>query len=115
MLGLVHPIEFHIPSPSEILGTLKGRLYGKELLERSIFLREPSLIELYDSKDFVEDIFGEIKFFVSTLIREIFKEEGKKLTEIYEGILYANANGKRTSGEIASELYSSNLISKEYS
>ncbi|MEM3893651.1 MAG: hypothetical protein QXR12_06855, partial [Thermofilum sp.] len=47
------------------------------------------------------------------LIGEIFYEEEREMSSIYEGILRAIASGRVISGEIASYLFSRRLIKKE--
>ena len=50
---------------------------------------------------------------IPALIGEIFVEEERKISAIYEGILRAIANGKVVSGEISSYLFSRKAIKKD--
>ncbi len=112
LLGLVFPIEFRILSPLEVLNLMKEHLKGRELIERSIFLREVSLLDFALEDDFWDILIRQMKYFVPSLIGEIFREEDRKVTSLYEGILYAIGLGKLTSLEISTYLYSLGLIKR---
>jgi len=113
ILGLVYPIEFSLIKPCEILPLVKGA----NLLEYSVFLREPALIELFDNKegfdDFLVKFYNFSKYWSSALFGEIFEDEDRKLTELYEAIVRAISLGKCSFGEITTYLYNNNLIKKD--
>jgi len=91
----------------------------KDALELAVFCREPIAIEYIkkggDARDIIKDIFYTTKHLVPALLGEIFLEEEKSLSKVYEGILRAIAVGKNKAGEIANYLFSRKLIEKESS
>lgn len=94
----------------------KNRLKKKELVELAILLREPIAIDYFEEsmspkEMFVKVLGGSVKS-IPTLVGEIFTEEERTLTRIYDAILGAIADGKVTSGEISTRLFARNLISK---
>lgn len=50
---------------------------------------------------------------IPALVGEVFSEEARELSAVYEGILRAIAVGKANSGEISSYLFSKKLIKKD--
>ncbi|MGC8932762.1 MAG: ATP-binding protein [Candidatus Methanodesulfokora sp.] len=112
LLGLFSDFKMGLIDEIDILKNLKGKISDKKkLLELSIFLREPWLIPVWEK---AEDLFRAIpstaRLVVPSLIGEIFTEEERTYSRIYDGILKAVADGKQVSTEIASQLYSFKLI-----
>ncbi len=91
----------------------------KESAELSIFCREPIAIEHIKKgkkpRDIIADIMLATKYAIPALIGEIFLEEERQISNIYEGILRAVSTGKNKAGEIANYLFSKKLIQKESS
>ena len=118
LLGLFYEKQIHIIDLNDCLSELKHRkLDMRELLEAAIMLREPINIEYFDPKksirkSSVEMLKGSVNA-VPALIGEIFLEEERGLSKIYESIVRAVANGKVVSGEISSSLFSKGLIPKD--
>ena len=118
LIGLVSPIRISQIDEADILKALSPELSGKNIIEAATYLREPSLIPQFNAKEMADFMTGYLsgnKFFIQNLIGEIFNEEEKELTNIYEGILKAVSFGKRTSTEITSYLFSRSIISKDSS
>ncbi|MFH1638523.1 MAG: AAA family ATPase [Candidatus Woesearchaeota archaeon] len=117
ILGLFAEMPLKIISLDDTLkalNKLKLDLSKKELLENAILLREPITVMSFDKNQkarntFSEVILGSIKT-VPALVGEIFLEEEKTLSAVYEGILRAIAVGKTVSTEIANYLFSKKLI-----
>lgn len=118
LLGLFHEKQIYIIDLNDCLSALRHRNLGKrELLETAIMLREPINVEYFDSKknireSAVEMLKGSVNA-VPALMGEIFLEEERGLSKIYESIVRAVANGKVVSGEISSSLFSKGLIPKD--
>jgi len=117
ILGLVYPIKFYIFTPCEILSNLNDDV-KTNLLELAVLLREPALFELLDKDrrdftDFLNRYYTFAKYWAMALFGEIFEDEDRKLTEVYEGIIRAIALGKNTSGEISNHLFNTGLIAKD--
>ena len=75
------------------------------------------MIEFFDEKEDPREIIAKsLEYSVKTipaLVGEIFTEEERSISAVYEGILRAIANGKTVSGEISSYLFSRKLIKKD--
>ncbi len=117
IMGLFNEIMVDIISLDETLKELsKFHLQKKELLELSIFAREPLAIdymdELSNTTTISEILLGSLKA-IPALIGEIFGEEERSLTMVYNGILSAIATGNISSGKISSFLFSRKLIQKD--
>jgi len=112
VLGLFSGFRMGLIDERDILVNLRGRISDKrKLVEYAIFLREPWLIPVWESaEDFFKALPGVVKLTVPSLIGEIFTEEERMYSRVYDGILKAVADGKQVSTEIASQLYSLKLI-----
>ena len=115
LLGLVYPVRIGLIDERDILLELSKDLSGKELIESAVYLREPFLIPYYKPpiRDFLASYLYEARLMVRELIGEIFSEEQRELTNIYEGIMKAVADGKNVSTEISSLLFSRGLLAKD--
>ena len=87
----------------------------KEIIESAVYLREPMLA--YDYRppidEFLPSYLFANKLTLKEIIGEIFNEEERRLSLVYEGILRAISDGKRISSEISSYLFSKKLIPKD--
>ena len=112
LLGLFSEFKMSLIDERDILKNLKEKIRDKKkLLEHAIFLREPWFIPIWEeTEDFFKAFPNIIKLTVPSLIGEIFTEEERTYSRIYDSILKAIADGKQISTEIASQLYSSKLI-----
>lgn len=117
LLGLFAELPMHIISLENTLkaveepGTSK-----KQKLELSVILREPITARFITNEPPREILNNTIMFSrnaIPALIGEIFSEEERTLSRIYEGILRAVADGNLVSGEISSYLFSNKLIKKD--
>lgn len=115
ILGLFSELPLRIIDLDDTLKILKSiKLTKKELLENAILLREPITINSFDKNGRARNVFSKIILSkmntVPALVGEIFLEEEKTLSSVYEGILRAIANGRIISTEITSYLFSKKLI-----
>jgi len=112
LIGLFSDFKMGLVDERDILMNLRERISDKKrLVEYSVFLREPWLIPVWDeAKDFLKAMLHTARLTVPSLIGEIFTEEERTYSRVYEGILKAVADGKQVSTEIASQLYSFRLI-----
>lgn len=115
LLGLVRPVRIDLIDEREIIVELSKALKGKELVEASVYLREVMLIPSYKGniRKFLTDFLADGKIMVKELMGEIFTEEERGLTNVYEGIIKAIANGKNISTEISTLLFSRGIIAKD--
>lgn len=100
----VPPVDF-----IDLLASTRWR--GKGRYEMLAFMKEPMVIAL-GYNDPVDTIIGSA-LTVSALIGEIFTEENRKLSEIYESVLRSVAVGRSTSGEMSSFAFYRKLIRKD--
>lgn len=117
MLGFFAEMPIGLISIKDCIKTLSMfKLDKKQIVELAILLREPIAIDYFDEKKKARKILNEILIgsvkTIPALVGEIFTEEERHITAIYEGILRAVANGKVVSGEISSYLFSKKLIEK---
>jgi hypothetical protein len=117
LLGLFHEVRIPIISLNDCLASLKHIDNKKELMELAVVLREPLVAEQFSGEGtarrlLAEVLIGSVKT-VPALIGEIFTEEERSISAIYEGIMRAVASGKVVSGEISSSLFSKGLIGKD--
>ncbi|EQD63087.1 Archaeal ATPase [mine drainage metagenome] len=116
LVGLVSPLCIGLIDETDMLKYMHKEAKSKEAVEAAVYLREPSVIPQFNGGnvvDFISNYLLENRFFIRNLIGEIFSEEEKSLTNIYEGILKAVAEGKRTSTEMSSYLFSRSIVDKD--
>ncbi len=115
LIGLVSPIRIGLIDEADVLTSLSKELKGRELIEASVYLREPSLIPSFKPplNEFLTNFLYQNRFFIKGLVGEIFTEEERELTKVYEGVLKAIADGKSVSTEISSLLFSRGLLLKD--
>ncbi|MFH1638589.1 MAG: AAA family ATPase [Candidatus Woesearchaeota archaeon] len=118
LLGLFAEIPVGLISAEDCLVELKKLKLGKkQMLEAAILLGEPILIDFFEREKNARDILAVALISmirsVPALIGEIFVEEEREISAVYEGILRAVASGKVVSGEISSYLFSRRLIKKD--
>ncbi len=93
------------------------KLLKAQLLEIAITLREPISIEYFDAKRTARAILSEILLSsvktIPALVGEIFIEEERSTSAIYEGVIRSIATGKIISSEISSYLFARKLIKKD--
>lgn len=117
LMGLFAEVPIPIIHLSNTLDELRDKDYSKrELMELAMILREPITIDYVDESKNPKDILNEILQSslntIPALVGEIFQEENRQLSAIYEGILRAVAMGSTVSGKIADYLFSHKLIDK---
>lgn len=118
LLGLFAEAPVGLISLTDTLTALKKiKMEKKEKLELAIFLEEPLAIDYFDEKKSAREniitIFLSSLRTIPALTGEIFLEEERGLSAVYEGVLRAVAVGKTRSGEISSYLFSKKLIKKD--
>jgi len=120
LLGLVSEVPLELIPLNSCIGEIRRLGFSKkDALELSIFCREPIIIESIkkgkEAREIIAEVMLATKHTVPALIGEIFVEEDRQLSKVYEGILRAVAIGKNKAGEIANHLFSKQLIKKESS
>lgn len=118
LLGIFAEIPLGLINLKDTLSSLKEfRLPPKDALEMGVLLREPLAIDYFSENKTSREIIVAVIFHslltVPALIGEIFVEEERRISAVYEGILRAIAGGKITSGEISTFLFSRRLLKKD--
>ncbi len=113
LFGLFSTLEMGLIDERDILmGLSKSIKDPRELIEASVYLREPILIPKYNPplREFLTSLLYWNRLTIQEILLEIFEEEHRRLTEIYKAIFKSISDGKNISTEIASELSRRNLI-----
>lgn len=118
LLGLFAEVSVGIISMDDTLRALeKFGLSKKERLELAILLREPIAVDYFDetkkARGIISQIITSSVRTIPALVGEIFLEEERAISAIYEGVLRGIAIGKINSGELSSYLFSKRLIKKD--
>jgi hypothetical protein len=118
LLGFFAELPVGLISTEDCIKALgRFKFDKKQLVELAILLREPIAIDYFNEKKDARKIFNEILIgsvkTIPALLGEIFTEEERSITAIYEGVLRAVASGKVISSEISSYLFSKKLIGKD--
>ncbi len=116
LLGLFLEFKMGLIDERDILINLSKHIRDpRNLVEVAVYLREPWLVHIWENnkEKFFDVLLSSTRLTVPALMGEIFKEEDKELTSMYEGVLKAIADGKRVSGAITNYLYSMRLISAQ--
>ena len=118
LLGLFAEISFGLINIKDALNALnKFNFSKKEKIELAILFREPVAIDYFDERRKARDIISTVILSsiktIPSLIGEIFLEEERELSGVYEGIIRGIAIGKIGSGKISNYLFSKKLIKKD--
>ena len=112
LLGKFRERRLSLISPSDLF-----RDDRKEVgLDHAPYLSDPWTIPLLKGGDILKDIYRLLEGTANTvpsLVGEIFHEEDRTLSEIYQAILSAIGSGRIKPHEIATDLYRKGVISKE--
>ncbi len=113
LLGKFGEANIKIIDLQDVLEVLKNKIPNKkQLVETAILLREPIMINFFKESP-VKFMIQGTKLTAPALIGEIFTEEDRKLSAMYEGIIRATAVGKWSSSQMSSYLFSRGLLKKD--
>ncbi len=118
LLGLFAEVPLGLIRLRDTLRAVQNlMLTKKERLELALLLREPLAVDYADEKMHPRQIFASVIIHslktIPALVGEIFAEEAREISGVYEGILRSIATGKITSSEISNYLFSKKLIAKD--
>ena len=117
LLGLFAEMPLNIISLKDTLKAVeKLDISLKQKLELAVILREPIAARFLTDKSprkILSDVILFSRNAIPALVGEIFSEEERRLSGIYEGILRTIADGNLVSSEISSYLFSNKLIKKD--
>lgn len=119
LLGFFAEHRMPLISINDAVNALKNSgLDKKQLVEYAVVLREPIAMGYFDErhknsrKTFGRLLTGSLRT-VPALFGEVFVEEERRISAVYEGVARAIASGCVVSGKISSYLFSRGLIKKE--
>jgi hypothetical protein len=114
LLGLMNPVGVGIVSYADAVASLAERLGARGALLWAVVLRDPWVIPFADlSADpaqFVVENAGRLAIACSGLVGEVFAEEERRLTGLYEAVLRLLAEGYWRPSEIAGALAPRGLL-----
>ena len=116
VLGLFAEHRVGLVGPSDIISSLSQSLDPEKVIEYSAFARDPWMIPHLFFEDSVEDLFRITNRFpnaITGLIGEVFQEEERSYTQLYEAILRLLGAGYSKSDEISSILFSRGIIKRD--
>jgi hypothetical protein len=113
VLGLLAEHKIGLADPADIISSLSKTMTPEKTIEFSAFARDPWIIPHLFFEDSVQDLFRITKRFpnaITGLVGEVFQEEERTYTQLYEAILRLLGAGYSKSDEIASILSSRGII-----
>ena len=113
ILGLFAEVRVSLINPVDIFNSLSKETDPVTAFALSPYLRDPWAIQYFKgAQTSVTDILALSREAIRALVGEVFLEEERTLTMVYEGILRSLAIGKWRLGEVADLLYSRGLIDR---
>ncbi|MGC9104454.1 MAG: AAA family ATPase [Candidatus Methanodesulfokora sp.] len=114
LLGLVNPIKMGIISYSDAVFALSSRVNAEKALLWGVLIRDPWIIPFStvesDPVLFLADNAEQLVISCSGLVGEVFTEEDRALTSLYETVLRLLAEGIWNPSEIAGILSSRGML-----
>jgi len=113
VLGMFSEIRVSLIKPVDIFAGLGRHAPPVTAFELSPFLRDPWTLPYFrGERTSIPDILQLSREAIRALIGEVFLEEDKSLSNVYEGIIRSLACGKWELGEVADRLFSRKVIDK---
>ncbi len=112
LLGLLSEVHLSLLSPTDIFHSLSDILSAEQALMLSPYLRDPWALR-YLSKNPEVTILNILEYSrsaIPALIGEVFLDEDRFLSNVYESIIRSIASGKNTLKEVSDQLFSKKLI-----
>jgi hypothetical protein len=113
MLGLVAEKKVGLVSPTDSLAAVSSWVGPEQTMELAPYLVDPWTIPYLREGPTVEviyDLLRNARFAIPALVGEVFSEDERQLTKVYDAILRAVGAGQWRTREIASSLYSRRII-----
>jgi AAA+ ATPase superfamily predicted ATPase len=113
VLGLLAEERIGLVRPGDVLSSLSGHLPPEVAVEFGTFVRDPWILPHLELKDSCRELFWTATRFqnaITGLVGEVFQEEERSLTILYEAILRLLGAGYRRSDEVASILSSRGIL-----
>ncbi len=118
LLGLLEPFPVDIASPEDTIVSLSKHLNPREAILWSTIARDPWILGLVTPRNephkTIIDKAVNLTPVSSSLIGEVFTEEEKQLTRLYEALLKLLAQHYWSSKALAQKLYEAKLVSSPH-
>ncbi len=116
LLGLFEPLRIDIAAYHDVIASLSERLEPLEAVEWGVYARDPWILAHLEPRgDPVEALAvhaTRLSLIASGLVGEVFEEEERSLTRLYEAVLRLVASGVWSAAELAARLYEAGLVDK---
>ncbi len=114
LLGLFEPFHVDIAAFHDTVSSLAEHLEPVEAVEWSVYARDPWILAHIEPRGDPIGVLAShaprLSIAASGLVGEVFEEEERSLTRVYEAALRLVASGVWTAAELAARLYESGLI-----
>ena len=115
LLGMVLQYELNLIKPKNILRELSKHLDSVKTIEFASYFRDPWTLSFFKGEETVKELYNLLnysKLTIPSLIGEIFIEEERELTKIYEAILRILGSGEWNYKTVADFLSGRKLIER---
>ncbi len=112
LLGKLSELRLDLIRPEDLFASNSNLIS----LDKAPYLSDPWTIPFIEKGEVLSELYELLRgtsYTVPALVGEIFHEEGRTLSEIYQGILSSLGSGKTRSNEISSNLYNKGLIARD--
>lgn len=114
LLGLFAPFKVDLASPSDTVASLSKTLGPEEAVKWAVVARDPWLLGLLEPKgDAAETLAENAPLLIASasgLVGEVFREEERTLTQLYDAVLRLLALGYWSSAALAQKLHEARLL-----
>jgi hypothetical protein len=116
LLGLFAPFKVDLASPSDTVASLSRVLNPQDAVKWAVVARDPWLLGLLEPRGDVVEALAEaaplLAASASGLVGEIFREEERALTQLYDAVLRLLALGYWSSAALAQKLHEARLLAR---
>jgi uncharacterized protein len=113
VLGLLAEHKIGLATPADVLSSLSKHMDAPAAIEFGAFARDPWLIPHLHFKDSLKELFDISVHFqnaITSLMGEVFQEEERSLTQLYESLLRLIGAGYQKSEDLRSIMSSRGLL-----
>jgi hypothetical protein len=113
VLGLLAEHKIGLVAPRDVLASLSRHMSPEAAIEFGTFARDPWLIPHLQFKDSLKELFNISVHFqnaITSLMGEVFQEEERSLTQLYESLLRLIGAGYQKSEDLVSVMSSRGLL-----
>jgi len=116
LLGLFAPVKIDVITPADAIYSLSRKLRPREAVLWALLARDPWILGLIEpSGDPIQALARSHRMLSAStvgLIGEVFEEEERKLTRLYDAVLRLLADGYWSSRDMAQKLFEAGLLER---